>query len=288
VGRIGRQETVLSRISELTDAPTITFGNDSVRLGAPHVVFDNVSFAYDESIVLRDLSFEIPSGNIVAIVGPSGGGKSTIARLTARFFDPQAGSVSIGGANLRSLPPAQLAGLVATVFQDPILFSDSIAANIRIGRESASDKEVARAAELAQAHDFITALPDGYRTVLAEGGKSLSLGQRQRIAIARALICDAPVLVLDEITAFADPETETLVQRALDELLAGQRTVLLIAHRLRTAMGADRILVVDKGQIVESGTHAALLTRNGLYARLWDTQTAGTRLHKATAESAVP
>lgn len=286
IARIGRQETILARIADLSEAPEIAFGGEAVALGPPRIVFDEVSFAYGTAPVLRGISLEVPAGGLVALVGPSGGGKSTIARLAARFFDPQSGSVSVGGADLRRLPSAQLSGLVATVFQDPVLFSDSVAANIRVGREDADDAAVANAARLAHAHEFILGLPDGYATRLHEGGRSLSLGQRQRVAIARALLCDAPVLVLDEVTAFADPETETLVQRALGELLGGRRTVLMIAHRLRTVMGADRILVIDGGRVVESGRHEELLARGGLYARLWASQTRGTRLDAPPARSA--
>lgn len=271
VARIGRQGAALQRIGEVMAAPQVTYGEHPIALTSTDVAFDDVSFAYRHTAALSRVRFSVPAGKVVAFVGSSGSGKSTVARLAARLFDPDFGSVSIGGVDLRTFSSEQLGHLVATVFQDPALFSDTIAANIRVGREEASDAEVEHAARLAQAHEFISALPDGYATTLIEGGKNLSIGQRQRIAIARAIVSKAPLLILDEITSFTDPETETLVQQALSNLV-GNRTILVIAHRLRTIAGADAIHVLDDGQIAESGTHSDLISRGGVYARLWKSQ----------------
>ncbi len=203
----------------------------------------------------------------MAIVGPSGAGKSTLFQLLTRFYDPTAGRIRIDGVDIRDADPAAVRGRIALVPQDPAIFSSSIADNIRFGRPSASDAEVRRAAERAAAWGFIAALPDGADTLVGERGVTLSGGQRQRLAIARAILKDAPILLLDEATSALDAESETLVQAALDEVMAG-RTTLVIAHRLATVVTADRILVMQDGRVVEEGTHTALLARDGLYARL--------------------
>lgn len=273
--RIGRQKAALQRIGEALEAPQISYGGKIQPLSSTDLVFDNVSFAYEHTAALSDVSFTIPRGRVAAFVGASGSGKSTVARLAARLFDPCLGMVSVGGIDLRAFSSEQMGQLVATVFQDPMLFSDTIAANIRIGRMDASDAEIEEAGRLAQLEDIVSSLPDGYQSRLIEGGKNLSLGQRQRIAIARAIVSQAPILVLDEVTSFTDPETETLVQRALSNLVSG-RAIVTIAHRLRTVAGADEIFVLDDGRIIERGRHEELLARGDAYARLWHAQTQDT------------
>lgn len=210
-------------------------------------------------------------GTMTALVGPSGSGKSTILKLISRFFDPQQGEVSLGGVPLSDINPESLMSHVSVVFQDVYLFQDSIAANIRFGRPDASDEEVVEAAKAARCHDFITSLPMGYETMVGEGGCTLSGGERQRISIARAILKNADIVLLDEATASLDPENELEVQHAIDRLVYG-RTVVVIAHRLRTIQRADQIVVVDGGAVAEVGTHDELIERGGHYARLWKIQ----------------
>ncbi|MEN2987851.1 ABC transporter ATP-binding protein [Tistrella sp. BH-R2-4] len=232
--------------------------------------FQTVGFRYaaDEPPVIEDLSVTIPAGSVTALVGPSGAGKSTIAALLCRFHDVTAGRITIGGVDLRDLPPERLAELVGFVFQDSFLFAGSIADNIRLGRPDAPMTAVIDAARAARADDFIRQLPQGYDTPAGDRGVFLSGGERQRITIARALLLDRPILVLDEPTAFADTENEAALMAGLAALMRG-RTVIVVAHRLSTIRDADRILVLDRGRLVEAGSHVALLDENGLYARLW-------------------
>ena len=234
------------------------------------VALENVTFAYPGSArpALRDVSLTVPAGATVALVGPSGGGKSTLASLVPRFWDPQEGVVAVGGADVRRIPAAELMDTVAFVFQNDRLFKGTLADNIRMGRPDASDEDVAAAARAAQCDDIIAKFPEGLVTRVGADGVYLSGGECQRIALARAILKDAPVVVLDEATAFADPENEALIQQALGRLAAG-KTVLMIAHRLSTVVDADLIAVVDDGAIVERGTHDELLARGGTYARLW-------------------
>lgn len=239
-------------------------------LSLPHydVVFDKVRFGYGGPDVLHGVSFTAPAGSFTALVGPSGSGKSTILSLIPRFHDVGDGRITLGGVDLRDIGLAPLMEAVSFVFQDTILFSDTIAANIRLGRPTASDAEVEAAARAARAHDFIMTLPQGYATRYGDEGQLLSGGERQRIAIARAILKDAPVVVLDEATAFADPDNEAAIQEAIEALTRG-RTLIVTAHRLHTVATADRILVVEHGRIVAQGTHRELLTANGLYASMW-------------------
>lgn len=233
------------------------------------VVFDGVTFGYGpDRPVLRDVSATLPAGTVTALVGPSGAGKSTLVHLIARFHDPDRGSVRLGGVDLRDMGSEQVMERVAMVLQDTHLFDDTVAANIRLGRPGAGDDEVRRAAIAAQCHDFITALPQGYDTLVGEGGSRLSGGQKQRLSIARALLKDAPVLLLDESTASVDAETELAFHQAFSRLRAG-KTVVMIAHRLSSVIHADQIVVVDGGRVVEQGTHAQLLAGRGMYFRLW-------------------
>ena len=238
------------------------------------IEFDHVSFAYpsrpNES-ALRDATFKVRAGEMVALVGPSGAGKSTVFNLVLRFYDPLSGTIRIDGVPANRTDLETLRQRTALVPQDVALFATTVFENIRYGAPDASREQVIEAAKKAQAHDFISALPEGYDTKLGERGTTLSGGQRQRIAIARAVLRDAPILLLDEATSALDSESERDVQRALELVMQG-RTTLVIAHRLATIQRADRILVLDAGQIVEEGTHAELIQRRGRYSRLAELQ----------------
>lgn len=205
-------------------------------------------------------------------MGPSGGGKSTLANLIPRFYDIQSGNIKIGGVNIKDIPMEKLMDIVGFVFQDNFLFKQSILDNIRVGNESVTKDEVISAAEASQCHEFISRLPEGYETIFGKSGIKLSGGQIQRIAIARAIVKNSPILVLDEATSFSDPENEYLIQKALNELMKG-KTVIMIAHRLSTIKGADKILVIEGGKLVESGTHEKLLDGEGKYKELWNNYT---------------
>jgi ATP-binding cassette subfamily B protein len=230
-----------------------------------------VHFRYEGRSILHDVSFAIPAGQVTALVGPSGAGKTTVARLVARLWDVDGGSVRMGGIDVRELPLDALLDRVSLVFQDVFLFSGSVAENLRLARPGASDAELQQAARLARAHDFISQLPQGYDTLLGERGARLSGGERQRLSIARAILKQAPILVLDEATAFTDPENEALIQDALAEICR-DKTVLVIAHRLATVADADRIVVLDQGRVIDQGRHAELCDRCPLYQRLWADQ----------------
>ena len=228
------------------------------------IVFTDVSFAYEDRRVVDHVDCSIPSGSVCALVGPSGSGKTTLCNLMMRFWDVDSGSISVGGVDVRDQDPEDLLSLFAVVFQDVFLFSDTVANNIRFGRPDASDDEVREAARRARCLDFVEALPDGFDTVLAEGGASLSGGERQRISIARALLKDAPIVILDEATSSVDPENERELQEGLRELCEG-KTQVVIAHNLATVTAADQILVLDGGRIVERGRHEDLARAGGTY-----------------------
>jgi subfamily B ATP-binding cassette protein MsbA len=247
-----------------------------LKIAGGDVRFDGVRFSYDGAVtVLEGLSFTAPAGKTTALVGASGAGKTTVLNLIPRFYDPTAGAIAIDNHDIMGVTVESLRDAIALVGQDALLFDDTVAANIRFGRADADDVAVIAAATAAGAHEFISALPDGYNTFVGERGQSLSGGQRQRIAIARALLKDAPILLLDEATSALDAETERQVQSALERLKRG-RTTIVIAHRLSTVAGADLIVVIDKGRVIETGTHAALLSSGGLYARLQALQFAPT------------
>ena len=259
--------------------PEIREAADAVELetGPVTVALDHVSFAYASSEegaapTLSDVSLHVAPGETIALVGPSGGGKSTILSLLPRFYDVTAGAVTINGRDIRELRLASLRDHIALVTQEPFLFDDTIAANIAYGRQGVTAEQIIEAARSAAAHDFITALPEGYATRVGEAGMRLSGGQRQRIAIARAFLKNAPILLLDEATSALDTESEALVQAALERLMQGRAT-LMIAHRLSTVQNADRIYVIEAGRVVEQGSHAALVKKGGLYARLARQQT---------------
>ena len=273
-GEVLRCAGALGRIGELLDLqPAIQSAEPATALPKPTtgaLRFEHVGFHYPsrpDKAALEDFTLEIEPGQTVALVGPSGAGKSTVFQLLQRFHDVQDGTITLDGVELRSLALADLRGAYALVPQDAVLFGASAADNIRYGRIEASDAEVEAAARAAEAHEFIAALPEGYNTYLGERGVRLSGGQQQRIAIARALLRDAPVLLLDEATSSLDAQSERYVQQALERLMQG-RTTLVIAHRLATVQRADRIVVLDQGRIVASGTHAQLLHEDGLYADL--------------------
>ena len=244
------------------------------------VSFENVTFAYENTDhpAVSHLSFTAKAGTTTALVGHSGSGKSTTASLIPRFYDVQQGAVKIGGVDIREIPHADLMKMVAFVFQDPKLFKDTLLENIRAGRPSATREEVLQAAHLAQCDDILEKFPDGLDTVVGGKGVYLSGGETQRIAIARAILKDAPIVVLDEATAYADPENEQQIQKAFEGLVKG-KTVIMIAHRLSTIQDADLILVMKQGELVESGTHDALVKQGGEYAKMWGNYTKTTKWH---------
>ena len=263
----------IERMRAILEAP-VQQGQEDFRPEGYDIVFEHVGFAYQESAgVLKDVSFTAKQGEVTALIGPSGGGKSTACKLAARFWDVASGRITLGGVDVAEVDPETLLSHYAMVFQDVVLFRDTVMENIRLGRRGASDEEVIRAAVAAQCDDFIRRLPEGYDTVIGENGATLSGGERQRISIARALLKDAPVVLLDEATASLDVENESAVQQALSELLRG-KTVLVIAHRMRTVANADHLVVLEGGRVVQQGTPAALYAEGGLYRRMVDLQNA--------------
>ena len=275
-------DSTVKSINNLLTAAEMNRPSRSVSLPNNNISFSNVSFGYGETQVLHNVSFQaVPSG-ITAIVGPSGSGKSTIARLIASFWEATHGSVEIGGIDVRQLPLTQVMNTVSYVSQDNFLFHMTIKENIRIGNPDATDEEIINVAKLASCHDFISRLPKGYDTIVEDGGSSLSGGERQRIAIARAVLKNSPVVVLDEATAFTDPENEAVIQSSINQLVKG-KTLIVIAHRLSTIVDADKIIVMNQGRIDGQGTHDQLLAENQLYKKLWHAHLDG----KDTGEEAL-
>lgn len=267
------------RMNEIYDTPTAE-GAEKFEPKGHDIVFEHVGFSYDEKEVLHDVSFTAKEGEVTALVGPSGSGKSTCARLAARLWDISKGVIRVGGVDISTIDPEVLLRDYSMVFQDVVLFDDTVMENIRLGKRGATDEEVRAAAKAANCDEFVHRLPQGYNTPIGENGAKLSGGERQRISIARALLKDAPIVLLDEATASLDVENETRVQGALSSLLVG-KTVLVIAHRMRTVEAADKIIVLADGRVAEEGTPAELMNKNGLYHRMVDLQrqSAGWRLN---------
>ena len=276
---------ILSILSQLTTLLNLNVVTERMRtlLTAPvmrgkeattknyDIELKNVSFAYNEEEVIHDVSCKIPQGSVTALVGPSGSGKSTIAKLIARFWDIQKGTITVGNKDIKIINPESLMQEMSFVFQDVTLFNDTIFNNIQMGNPNATREQVFAAAKAAYCDEFVRNMPDGYNTVLGENGSTLSGGERQRISIARALLKDSPIILLDEATASLDPENEVFVQKAIAKLVEN-KTVIIIAHRLRTVVDADQILVLDNGKLVEYGTHNELMKKNGLYHKLYHIQ----------------
>lgn len=267
------------RMNEIYDTPTAE-GAEKFEPKGHDIVFEHVGFSYDEKEVLHDVSFTAKEGEVTALVGPSGSGKSTCARLAARLWDISKGVIRVGGVDISTIDTEVLLRDYSMVFQDVVLFDDTVMENIRLGKRGATDEEVRAAAKAANCDEFVHRLPQGYNTPIGENGAKLSGGERQRISIARALLKDAPIVLLDEATASLDVENETRVQGALSRLLVG-KTVLVIAHRMRTVEAADKIIVLADGRVAEEGTPAELMNKNGLYHRMVDLQrqSAGWRLN---------
>ena len=268
--------TNVGRMNEILDHP-IQQGSEVLINQGCDIVFNHVGFAYNSGeTVLRDVSFTAKQGEVTALVGPSGGGKTTVSRLAARFWDYQKGSITVGGMDVSKIDPEKLMSLYSIVFQDVILFDNTILENIRLGKKDATDEEVLAAAKLANCDEFAEKLPDKWNTTIGENGCALSGGERQRISIARAFLKDAPIILLDEATASLDVENETLIQTALSRLIQN-KTVLIIAHRMRTVAGADKIVVLSDGVVAEQGKPDELYAKHGRYTHMVDLQTSSQR-----------
>lgn len=261
----------IERMNEIETYP-VQPGTADLKTHGYDIVFDNVSFAYNTGEqVLYGVSFTAKQGEVTALIGPSGGGKSTAARLAARFWDADSGKITLGGTDVKTVDPEKLLSAYSIVFQDVTLFNNTVMENIRIGRQGATDEEVLAAAREAQCDEFVEKLPEGYRTMIGENGSALSGGERQRISIARALLKDSPVILLDEATASLDAENETHIQRAISRLVKG-KTVLIIAHRMRTVEGADKLVLLKDGKVAEQGSPEELLAKGGIYAKMYKLQ----------------
>ena len=253
----------------------IQSGADTMNNDGYDIVFDHVSFSYNDDVsVLNDVSFTAKQGEVTALIGPSGGGKTTVSRLAARFWDVTGGRITLGGMDISQIDPETLFSAYSIVFQDVTLFNQSVRDNIRIGKKNASDEEIMRAAKLANCDEFVSRLPQGYDTVIGENGSELSGGERQRISIARAFLKDSPIILLDEASASLDVENETAIQTVLSKLIEN-KTVIIIAHRMRTVSGADKIVVLSDGTVKESGKPDDLLKQGGIFARMVQAQTEG-------------
>lgn len=260
-----------NRIRSLFEEKPLPEAESGITLKHHTITFQDVCFGYGKEEVLHHINLTFPEKSVTALVGPSGSGKSTITRLLARFWDVTAGEIRVDGIPVWEIPSQELLKNISMVFQDVYLFHDTIEENIRMGRAEASHEEIVEAAKKAACHDFIMALPDGYQTMVGEGGSTLSGGEKQRISIARALLKDAPIVLLDEATSSLDPENEVLIQQAISALVE-EKTVVVIAHRLQSVCNADQIVVLDDGRVREMGTHASLLQKQGMYYKLWQEQ----------------
>lgn len=261
---LGVIDSAMDKLEALENAEYIDQDGTDIKPTSYDIEFKDVSFGYDDRMVLHDLNFTIPQNATTAIVGPSGGGKTTLCNLIARFYDVNSGTITLGGTDIRAFTCDSLLRNISMVFQNVYLFRDTIKNNIKFGSPDAADEQIIAAAKAARCHDFIMALPDGYDTVIGEGGSSLSGGEKQRISIARAMLKDAPIVILDEATASIDPENEHLIQEAISALTHG-KTIITIAHRLATIENADQILVIDGGTVAQRGTHEELLEQEGTY-----------------------
>ena len=261
---LGVIDSAMDKLEALENAEYIDQDGTDIKPTSYDIEFKDVSFGYDDRTILHDLNFTIPQNATTAIVGPSGGGKTTLCNLIARFYDVNSGTITLGGTDIRAFTCDSLLRNISMVFQNVYLFRDTIKNNIKFGRPDAADEQIIAAAKAARCHDFIMALPDGYDTVIGEGGSSLSGGEKQRISIARAMLKDAPIVILDEATASIDPENEHLIQEAISALTHG-KTIVTIAHRLATIENADQILVIDGGTVAQRGTHEELLEQEGTY-----------------------
>ncbi|MEA1894345.1 MAG: ABC transporter ATP-binding protein [Euryarchaeota archaeon] len=259
------------RITEVMKTSPLPEPEDDIRPDNFNIEFKDVTFRYYDVDVLKRINAAFPVRSITALVGPSGSGKTTVTNLIARFWDVDSGEITIGGINIRNMKTETLLSYISMVFQDVYLFHDTVYNNIKVGKNDASREQVMAAAKSAQCHDFIEKLEKGYDTMVGEGGSTLSGGEKQRISIARAILKDAPIVLLDEATASLDPENELLIQNAIQELVKS-KTLIVIAHRLSTIANADQILVIDSGRVVESGRHAELVRANGMYSRMWNNQ----------------
>ncbi len=264
-------DSIVERILEINNMPSQE-GTKEFEPDGYDIVFDHVKFSYEDGVsVLEDVSFTAKQGEVTALVGPSGGGKTTAAKLSARFWDIQGGSITLGGVDISKIEPETLLEKFSIVFQDVLLFNESVMENIRLGRKDASDEEVKRVAKIARCEEFIDNLPDGYNTLIGENGEKLSGGERQRISIARALLKDAPIILLDESTASLDAENESKIQAGISELIK-DKTVIIIAHRMRTVIDADNIVVLKDGKIAESGKSSDLIALDGIFAAMYQAQ----------------
>lgn len=265
---VAKVHTIVSEVTDVLTQPDLERPTAPAKVNGYGIALEEVTFAYRETPVLHGVNLAIPAGSVTALVGPSGGGKSTIAKLIASLWDASGGQITIGGTSLRQIPLAQLNNMVAYVAQDNYLFDESIRENIRMGRPAASDEEVERAARQSGCHDFILQLEHGYETRAGGAGGHLSGGERQRIAIARAMLKNAPIVILDEATAYTDPENEAVIQAAVSKLVEG-KTLIVIAHRLSTITDSDNIVVIENGRVAAQGTHGQLLKASGLYQKMW-------------------